>query len=182
MASKRHLKSFLEHIELSVLESHSKELAPSIIQDVVQFNIHRRQLLQQLSHLLVSHKMALGNLFSMIPHYMGMYAMYVGPNSTHRCYVSDMACSRGRYVVLCQKLQPNTPHSDSFSFFVRTDIFQYVRFFYFLTHINFYVTRLVLDTTYSDRWDHNGFVDDLHRKYECATRTLMNLVLPLEAI
>ena len=175
----RRLTHFVKHIERSVLEGASA-LTPHQVQDVVQFNIQTKLILEQLTHLLLSHEMTLGRLFELVAQYSGMYAMYVEQEDA-TCFVSGDRCSRGRFVVLCEKLQPNTPTSASFSFFIREDIFKYVRFFYFLRHFNFYVTRLVVDTTYDDRWGTDEFVHDLHRKYQCATLHLMNLLVPLES-
>ena len=175
----RRLKVFVRHVEHTILES-KKGLTPNEIQDMVQFNIYRKQLLEQLTHLLVSNHMVLGKLFKLVPQYMGMYAMFVDREDT--CYVTGDNCTRGRFVVLCEKLQSTTTAPNSFSFFIRNDVYKYVRFFYFVTHFNFYVTRLVVDTTTDALWGDNTILLDLHRKYQCATRTLMHLVIPLESI
>lgn len=179
METKDLLPVFVKSIERNVYEGYDA-LVPLEIQSVVQFNIHRKQLLEQLSYLLTTNKMALGSLFTKIPQYMGMYAMYVEEKSV--CSISGDECERGRFVVLCQKIQVNSADPDSYSFFIRNDIFKYVRFYYFLTHFNFYVTRLVLDTTHNERWQDKRFIEDLYRKYTCAATVLMNLVIPLESI
>ena len=110
-----------------------------------------------------------------------MYAMFV--DSKFTCFVSKDCCQYGRYVVFCQKL--NTAHNlpESVCVFLRNDIFLYVRFFYFITHFNFYVTRVVVDTTHNERWAPDStIISNLQRKYESAAQTLMSLVIPLESI
>jgi hypothetical protein len=175
-------RSFLKHIEYTLLDANVETLTPSEIQHVVQFNIRRKQLLEQLTHLLHSHCMTLGILFRYCSTYMGMYAMFVDSDFT--CFVSKDHCQYGRYVVFCQKLN-TTEHTlpESVSLFLRNDIFLYVRFFYFITHFNFYVTRVVMDTTHDERWGPNStIIGDLQRKYESAAQILMSLVIPLESI
>ena len=175
------IQSFLKHIEYTLLDADVGTLTPTEIQHVVQFNIRRKQLLEQLMHLLQCNHMSLGVLFRYCSAYMGMYSMFV--DSKFTCFVSKDCCQYGRYVVFCQKLDTTHNLPESISLFVRNDIFLYVRFFYFITHFNFYVTRGVTDTTHDERWAPNStIIVDLKRKYESAAQTLMSLVLPLEAI
>ena len=176
----RRLKHFVLHIEHGILEGVS-ELKPHQIQDVVQFNINTKLILEQLTHLLSANKMALGRLLNLVAQYTGMYAMCVDQDGS-TCFVSRDQCTRGRFVVLCEKLAANTPTPSSFSFFIRDDIFKYVRFFYFMHHFSFYVTRLIVNTTHEERWGNKGFLLDLHRKYTCATQHLMSLIVPLESV
>lgn len=177
--SLRCLSNYVQHIEFLMVDG-AEPLSNAAIQDVVHFNIYQKSLLEQLTHLLSSNHMTLGCIFSMISNYVGMYTTLI-EDSELRCAVSGDKCTQGRYVVLCEKLSTCSPVPSSYSFFVRTDIFKYIRFFYFIQHFNFFVTRLLVNTTHADRYQED-FLIDLHRKYLCATTHLMFLIVPLEII
>tara|TARA_B100000787_G_scaffold127299_2_gene96374 strand:- start:6472 stop:7020 length:549 start_codon:yes stop_codon:yes gene_type:complete len=174
--------AFVKHIEYTLFDA-VDELEPDVIQTVVQFNIRRKQLLEQLVALLNSHRMRLGEIFAACTGYMGMYDSFVDEEPGRKCYVSGVVCTKGRFVVFCEKIHRNGPNPSSFSFFVRSDIYKFVRFFYFIQHFNFFVSRVIITP--------HELLDDLHmadsplvldiaQKYNHASKHLMNLVLLLE--
>jgi len=72
--------------------------------------------------------------------------------------------------------------SDSFQFYCRSDVVQYLRYFYFVQHFNFFVMMRIYESTVEDRWGETKehFMNDLEQRFEVAFRFLMDLCRPLE--
>ena len=175
------MESFVKYIENNLLEKRER-LTPQEVTEVVQFNINRKQLVEQLVALLVEQDIILGDIFQKITENIGMHIFIPRGKETQQCFVTKEACINGRVVCLCENIENNNMNTGSFQFYCRSDIVKYLRFFYFVQHFNFYTMMRIYETKVEERWGDgkNGFMEDLTEKYEVAFSFLTELVRPLE--
>jgi len=175
------MEAFVKYIEYNLLEKREK-LSHEEINKVVQFNIKRKQILEQLIALLSKDQIMLGEVFEKISHNIGMYVLIPKEDKEQQCYITKDLCTNGRVICLCENIdQTKLNNNNSVQFYCRSDVVKYLRFFYFVTHFNFYVIMRIYETTVEERWDQQKlFFKDLEKKFEVAYTFLMELVKPLE--
>ena len=175
------MESFVKYIEYNLLEKREK-LSPAEINEVVQFNIRRKQLLEQLIALLTSEEIILGDIFRRISKNVGMHVFRQTDQAVQQCWITKDECLNGRLVCLCESVDRRQMQSGSFQFYCRSDVVKYLRFFYFVQHFNFFVMMRIYETTVEERWGDNKkqFMNELEKKFEVAYAFLMELVRPLE--
>lgn len=175
------MESFVKYIEQNLLEKREK-LNPQEVNDVVQFNINRKQLIDQLVALLVESDIILGDIFKKIIENIGMHIFIHKENTTQQCFVTKEDCVNGRVICLCENIERTNINAGSFQFYCRSDIVKYLRFFYFIQHFNFYVMVRIYETKVEERWgkEKELFMNDLREKYNVAFKFLTELVRPLE--
>ena len=175
------MESFVKYIEYNLLEKREK-LETDEVNDVVQFNIKRKQIIEQLIALLKQEDYTLGNVFEKITQNVGMHISIPKDNVLRECAITKEKCRNGRVICLCENTDRSFISSNSFNFYCRSDIVKYLRFFYFVQHLNFYVMMRIYETKVEERWGKNKdfFVSDLQKKFDTAFIFLTELVKPLE--
>jgi len=160
-----------------------ERLTPEEVNEVVQFNINRKQLIEQLVALLVEQDVVLGEVFQKITENIGMHIFIPKDNNKEeQCYITKDVCSNGRIICLCENIEKGNMNAGSFQFYCRSDLVKYLRFFYFVQHFNFYVMMMIYETKVEERWgeDTEKFMKNLTDKYYVAYKFLSELVRPLE--
>lgn len=176
------MESFVKYIEYNLLERREK-LTASEVHEVVQFNIRRKQLIEQLLALLLGEEIILGDILKKITENLGMHIFISPDQSPKECFISKHTCTNGRIICLCESVNRGQMKSGSFQFYCRSDIVKYLRFFYLIQHFNFYVIMRIYETKVEDRWGKKNkelFLNDLQKKFDVAYNFLMELVRPLE--
>jgi len=175
------MESFVKYIEYNLLDKREK-LSSEEVNKVVQFNIKRKQIIEQLIALLIKEEIILGEIFKMITENIGMHIFIPKDNSVQQCWITKDTCDNGRVICLCENIEKTSMRNESFQFYCRSDVVKYLRFFYFVQHFNFYVMMRIYETKVDERWGKNKdiFMNDLEKKFEVAYTFLMELVKPLE--
>ena len=141
--------------------------------EIVNMNVYRKQLIDQVLALLKAQETNLYNLLSTIPNYLGMHIFECSGKET--CDVSKTNCNHCRRIVLCNKMEDNIMIKDTETFVVRSDIVKIVRHFYTYNHFGFLVMLKLNDGAVIEE----AFIKDLNRKMETCERTLRSLIEPL---
>jgi len=175
------MESFVKYIEHHLLEKRER-LTTVEVNNVVQFNITRKQMIDQLVALLTEQEVILGEVFQKITENIGMHIFIPAENKEQQCYITKDNCNNGRIICLCENIEKSNINTSSFQFYCRSDIVKYLRFFYFVQHFNFYVMMRIYETKVEDRWgeDKEQFMNELQKKYDVAFQFLSELVRPLE--
>lgn len=176
------LKIFVKHIEHNLLENRTP-LTKKQMHQVVQFNVERKQLIDQLLSLLREQKTNIGKVFEQIQFYLGMH-IFKRPNVSDKCIISNTECSNGRYVCLMERIsntnQKIHTSADSFDFYVRSDFIRILKDFYLYQHFGYYVMVRIFETTVEERWQDDSFCSELFEILQCCRKNLMLLIRPLE--
>lgn len=175
------MESFVKYIEHHLLEKRER-LTSTEVNAVVQFNIARKQLIEQLVALLKEQEVVLGEIYDKITKNIGMHIFIPADEKEQQCYITKDLCKNGRIICLCENIEKGNVNTGSFQFYCRSDIVKYLRFFYFVQHFNFYVMMKIYETKVEERWGENKeqFMNGLQKKYDVAFQFLTELVRPLE--
>jgi len=175
------MESFVKYIEYNLLEKREK-ITANEVNDVVQFNIKRKQVIEQLIALLKQDEYEIGTIFEKITENVGMHISIPTDNVNRTCIVTHEECRNGRIVCLCENIDRSVLGTNSYNFYCRSDIVKYLRFFYFVQHFNFYVMMRIYETKVEERWgdSREQFMNDLSKKFDVAFEFLTELVKPLE--
>jgi len=175
------MDAFVKYIEYHLLEKRDP-LSMQEVNSVVQFNIHRKQLIDQLLALMNRHELLLGTIFEKIQTNIGMHISIAQNNIPRECFVTGDVVENGRIICLCENVKRSSVTGASFQFYCRSDVVKYLRFFYFVQHFNYYVMMRIYESTVQERWGENNkqFMDDLQLKYNTAFCFLRELIRPLE--
>ena len=175
------MESFVKYIEYHLLEKREK-LSTIEVNEVVQFNIKRKQLIEQLIALLTKEDIVLGDIFKKITENIGMHIFISEEDKVDQCWITKDICSNGRIICLCESIDKSQMKTGSFQFYCRSDVVKYLRFFYFVQHFNFYVMMRIYETKVEERWGEKKeyFMNDLQKKFHVSFEFLKELVRPLE--
>ena len=175
------MESFVKYIEFHLLEKRAK-LEPDEINKVVQFNIKRKQIIEQLIALLKQDEYEIGLVFEKITENVGMHISVPQDEIPRRCCITHEECVNGRIICLCENIDRSVLGTSSFQFYCRSDVVKYLRYFYFVQHFNFFVMMRIYETTVEERWGETKeqFMNNLQKQFDTAYAFLAELVRPLE--
>ena len=157
-----HLKCFVDKIEYDMLENR-EALTKLQLQNVVHFNIRRKQLAEQLIAVLTQEKTNIGKLFEDVTHYLGLFAFVRRDDTPYLCAVTNEQVPNGRHVTLVELLDAHSASPKSKEIYVRSDFLKWLRLFYIYFHFGFYVMSLVNTTTPEHRDE--SFLKQLYEQF-----------------